>query len=126
MDSKPISRHTSSRRALAHCAFLLRQVLAEADGYLPLEELLVRVRLRFNEALPAPLARELLHSDARLRSRLFIRSMQGRDHYYLAPADSRRSSRSLPDYPLVRVVQHQASACQGRRLNAIERFAQGL
>jgi hypothetical protein len=126
MDTKQTTGRSGSRRALSHAAHLIRKVLADADRFLSLEALLLQIQARFGEAIPEGRARDILESDARLRARLFIRTLSGKDHYYLAPADLRRSSRSLPDHPMVRVVRHEASAAGGRRLSAFERFAQGL
>lgn len=125
MDTPSSRRQRSARREAAHIAFLLKRVLDDADRFLPLEDLLERARSRFGEDIPPAVAQRILRGDARLRERLFIRSMFGRDHYYLAPVNPRRSPRALPDYPMVRVVQHEAGAGDGRALNAIERFAQG-
>jgi hypothetical protein len=126
MDTIAPRRHRSARREAAHLAFLLKRVLADADRYMPLEDLLAQVRLRFGEGIQADEARRILQADARLRARLFIRHLDGREHYYLAPVNPYRSSRALPDYPMVRVVPHEAGARQGRALNAIERFVRGL
>lgn len=126
MDTIAPRRQRSARREAAHLAFLLKRVLADADHYLPLEELLVRARMRFGEDIPATQAQRILHADARLRARLFTRTVDGREHYYLAPANPYRSSRALPDYPMVRVVPHEALPCNGMALNAIERFVRGL
>lgn len=126
MNTTAPARQRSARREAAHLAFLLKRVLADADHYLPLPALLERVRARFGEDIPADTAQRLLRSDASLRARLFIRSMSGHEHYYLAPVNPRRSPRALPDYPMVRVVPHEARAGRGLALNAIERFAQGL